>query len=107
MKEVTESSRLLAEKFVVIGGASNGDYIAIPLARPGEVGFVNHETLDDAHGVCEYVAVCNSIGEIYYNSWNKKGFPMDYYDAVRNWKPLHGKLGKSRRKDATPKRKTK
>lgn len=83
MKEVTQSSRLLAEKYLVIGATSNGDNIVIPLARPDEVGFVNHETLDDENGVAEYVSVCNSIGALYYNSWNKKGFPADYYDAVR------------------------
>lgn len=83
IKESTESSRLLAEKYLVVGSAANGDYIVIPFGNPLEVGFVNHETLDDVRGICEYVCVSHDLGEFYYNSWNQNGFPGDYYEAIR------------------------
>ena len=104
MKQVTKSSRLLEKEYLVIGSTANGDYIVIPLARPAEVGFVNHETLDDQRGVCEYISICNSVGGLYYNSWNKQEFPADYYDAVRNPKRPRVKHRSSRRKEAPSKR---
>lgn len=83
MKNSTESSRLIAEKYLVVGSAPNGDYIAITLAKPHRVGFVNHETLDDRTGVCDYVGVADDLGEFYYNSWNVAGYPCDYFEAVQ------------------------
>ena len=74
IKKFTESSRLLAERYLVVGSTANGNHIVIPLAKPHVVGLVNHETLDDERGVCEYIEVSDDLGEFYYNSWNKEGF---------------------------------
>lgn len=83
MKEYTQSNVLLERDFLVVGSAPNGDYIVIPRKRPTEVGFVDHEILDDRNDICNYIRIADSMGELYFNSWNKDDFPCDYYDALR------------------------
>ena len=83
MVKETRAHTALRDRFFAVGCAANGDFIVIPKACQSEVGFVDHETLDDKLGVCKYVAVAKSIGEIYFNSWHKQGYPGDYYEAIK------------------------
>jgi len=78
----TNEYETLGTRFIVLGSAPNGDFIVVPRLKFDSIGFVSHEEFGyDETDLVKYIPVSQSVGELYYNSWNVEEYPCDYYDA--------------------------
>lgn len=73
----------LSGKYIILGSAPNGDFIASPLPLMECVGFICHDHLDMPE-FPEFVEVSKSFGKFFYDSWHVEGYPCDYWDVVHS-----------------------
>ena len=84
IKNSTEMYQTINERYVVVGSSSCGDWIAIPRNGWDSVGYISHDEFGyDESDLLKYCGVSSSIGAFYYNTWHKKDYPCDYYDAIK------------------------
>lgn len=84
IKKSTEEFQTIKNRFIVIGCSGNGDFISIPRDTWESVGYISHDEFGyDKNDLLNYCPVSKSIGEFYYNTWNVKDYPCDYYQAIR------------------------
>ena len=75
----------LAGKYIILGSAPNGDFIASPLPKMECIGFICHDHIDMPE-FPKFVEVSNSFGKFFYNSWHIEDSPCDYWDVVNSKK---------------------
>jgi hypothetical protein len=86
MKTNSEWPNMLADGFIQIGSAMNGDPIVIDLAEgDGRVGFLSHDELWEPNPPMPreaFAPAASCIGDFFYGMVFDDSFPVDFYDAV-------------------------
>ena len=81
----SDEESMLADGFIQIGSAMNGDPIVIDLTEgDGRVGFLSHDELwepDPPHPREAFAPAAASVGDFFYGMAFDNSFPVDFYAA--------------------------